>query len=239
MSRSTLHPRRAPVGRIAVGAASLTILLLAAAMPAASAAGFDCGKATSAVEKRICADPILSGLDGRLAEAYRAALAATDDYGRKALGTEQRDWVAHARNICEDDFCLRQAYTDRIAVLSRNEKHIIDRTEGVTLGSDGNRSVVHYRNPNARIGSFNKSLAAAKTPGTILGCSALIDLPVGTASGNDSFGGLCTLAADGKRSEVQICDDDMVGHFAMQPADPARRTDAALIEFTNANCYGG
>lgn len=78
------------------------------------AAGFDCAKATAPMEKRICADPEVSDLDGRLAEAFRQALAASVD--KPALRAAQRAWIK-TRDACPDAACLRLAYADRLAQL--------------------------------------------------------------------------------------------------------------------------
>ena len=50
-------------------------------------ASFDCSRALTAVERTICGSEELSAADDKLAEAYRRALAATED--RKALKREQ------------------------------------------------------------------------------------------------------------------------------------------------------
>lgn len=96
--------------------APLAILALSlVAMPPGVAAGasFDCGKARGAVERMICADDELSGLDERMAAAFRAAGGPASG---AALRQEQRAWLA-ARDRCGDAACLRRAYRDRIAAL--------------------------------------------------------------------------------------------------------------------------
>jgi uncharacterized protein YecT (DUF1311 family) len=77
------------------------------------AAGFDCGKASTVVEKMICADQRLSALDGKLAQLYASALAGAED--PDALRGEQRAWLQKARNRCRDQECLAQAYESQIA----------------------------------------------------------------------------------------------------------------------------
>lgn len=161
------------VSRNAIVMPALALALLFSAVPAAFAASFDCGRAGGAIEKQICADPQLSALDGRLAVAYSTALKATDDYGKKALAKEQRNWIRYTRDICEDASCLQQAYTDRITVLSRNEKDIIDSGDGTV--PDG-RTIMRLRDPSIRIDAFNTSIAGDKRSGRIIGCSELIGL---------------------------------------------------------------
>jgi len=54
---------------------------------------FDCAKATSEVEKLICADQGLAALDRKLDGVYKAALAKARDGMDKVVRTEQRGWV--------------------------------------------------------------------------------------------------------------------------------------------------
>lgn len=100
-------------------------------------------------------------------------------------------------------------------------------------------NVVAYRDPSIRIRSFNRSLAQAKQVGQIIGCSRLINLPVGLAGSNNSFGGLCTLQDGSQHRAVEICDDDMFGHFEKQAVDPQTISDKNLIDFTHEHCFGG
>lgn len=75
-------------------------LLLAASV--GSAAGFDCGKASTLAEKAICASPKVSALDGKLGEAFRAALK---NHPEKvdALKLDQLHWLAD-RDAAMADF---------------------------------------------------------------------------------------------------------------------------------------
>jgi uncharacterized protein len=79
------------------------------------AASFDCGKASTPVEKAICSDEQLSNLDSELGRAYKAAFqnSATP----ADLKTEQKNWVAQ-RNRCADTACLTSAYRARLAALN-------------------------------------------------------------------------------------------------------------------------
>ncbi|QXG50028.1 lysozyme inhibitor LprI family protein [Pseudomonas viridiflava] len=214
----------------------------------AFAASFDCNKASTATEKLICSDAETSALDGKLQQAYKTALAATDAYGKKALAKEQRNWITYRRGLCQDTTCLQQAYTSRIAMLARNEKNTLDgesypdcKLPGETnqTGSGECVNVVPVRDPNSRINSFNQSLKQRKQNGQVIGCSRLIDLPVGVAGGNHSFGGVCVLQEGAQRKTVMICNDDMFGHFQVQPSTLQDVSDKRLIDFTYAQCYGG
>jgi uncharacterized protein len=67
----------------------------------ADAASFDCAKAASAAEHRICDDLELSRLDSRLTELYREALK--NQANPKRLQVTQRAWLR------QRDRCLKEA----------------------------------------------------------------------------------------------------------------------------------
>jgi uncharacterized protein YecT (DUF1311 family) len=81
----------------------------------ACAASFDCEKARTDVEKKICADPELSHLDDQLEQAYQMASHTAPN--TVILRDDQRNWLA-ARNRCSDKECLRNAYSRRLKALS-------------------------------------------------------------------------------------------------------------------------
>jgi uncharacterized protein len=81
------------------------------------AASFDCGKASSEVEKLICADQGLSALDDSLSKAYREVLRSVPDLAN--LKREQVKWLREVRNRCTDSPCLEKAYRSRIAEFER------------------------------------------------------------------------------------------------------------------------
>ena len=107
------------------------VLAVFCAWPVASrAASYDCrSTALSAVEKRVCARPVLSVLDERLAAAYKAARAQDP-----AVVADQRQWIATERNHCADNDCLYVAYTARLAVL-RARMHACPVPEDQLVGS--------------------------------------------------------------------------------------------------------
>ncbi len=79
----------------------VAVSILALCWPGLSlAASFDCGKAASAFEKTICADPDLSKLDEELAAKYAAAKAQLSSDGQKILRDSERRWLQFASDIC-------------------------------------------------------------------------------------------------------------------------------------------
>lgn len=88
----------------------------------AEAASFDCSKASTTVERSICASPELSSLDDEMAKTFRAALAK----GGEAIRPDQRIWM-NQRNSCRDSSCLLSAYKNRLDVL-RDSMNITTRS---------------------------------------------------------------------------------------------------------------
>lgn len=82
-----------------------------------AAPSFDCGKASTRVERMICDHPRIAELDSELAAAYRIALRdAPWASANRRIRAEQGEWVAE-RNRCRDPRCLRQLYRQRIKQL--------------------------------------------------------------------------------------------------------------------------
>jgi uncharacterized protein len=92
------------------------LLILLLLLPTlASAAGFDCSKAKSPTEQRICADPVLTKMDLELGNAYEQVLKSTDT--ADAWKADQRAWLAERNRCAGDNGCLRQQYAERLTVL--------------------------------------------------------------------------------------------------------------------------
>lgn len=78
-------------------------------------ASFDCGKATTKVEKIICADAELTKLDEELAVVYKSALQ--DKKQADSIRLAQKQWLK-VRNGCADAACIKHAYESRLHGLS-------------------------------------------------------------------------------------------------------------------------
>lgn len=95
----------------------------------AVAAGFDCARAASEVEKNICESEQLSALDTILTDVYAAKLKHTPQSKRAELKQEQRSWLQE-RDECigylpsDQWFCLLNAYKNRIVALGGAEQLI-------------------------------------------------------------------------------------------------------------------
>lgn len=84
---------------------------------AAQAASFDCGKASTKVEKRVCDNPTVSKLDDELSKTYQDDLKKANDEEKQRLITEQKHWLKYTRNLCSDETCFKHAYWSRLAEL--------------------------------------------------------------------------------------------------------------------------
>lgn len=99
--------------------ASLIILGTTLLPAAAHSASFDCKKAATWTEKRVCANSELSKLDDAMAEKYKRDLANTSDYEDSEIFKgnmiiDQRLWLRFQRNTCTDTECLIREYKEYI-----------------------------------------------------------------------------------------------------------------------------
>jgi uncharacterized protein len=78
---------------------------------------FDCANTTTAQELRICRSPQLSELDGRHGSLVERAIRASTD--REKTRADMDAWIERARNPCQTDECLVDAYTSHIRELER------------------------------------------------------------------------------------------------------------------------
>ena len=100
---------------------SLIALSLLALLPAPVFA-FDCAKAKTAVEKAICADASLKGLDDALSAAYGALKAKLAPPEQKMLASAQKRWIAR-REFCEGaeegiSACVKAQTAERLSLLA-------------------------------------------------------------------------------------------------------------------------
>lgn len=102
-----------------------SLLITSTGWSSAHAASFDCKKANGQVEKAICDDRTLSGLDSRMAGLYRNLTHTPKLYFmRDNLRAEQRDWLKQRNQACQNASqhdlvsCLQSEYNARITALS-------------------------------------------------------------------------------------------------------------------------
>jgi uncharacterized protein YecT (DUF1311 family) len=93
--------------------------VLAAALPAKA---FDCGSASTDVEKAICSDPDLLAADDEMTRAYAAVRNSSPAVEQKNLANSQRKWIAMRESQCtggreEVRDCVREMTDERIHLL--------------------------------------------------------------------------------------------------------------------------
>jgi uncharacterized protein YecT (DUF1311 family) len=134
-------------------------LLLATLLLAGPAHAIDCTKATTKLDKIICADPKLIEVDAKLNDAYVRAMTARSPEGKAALRASQKEWLKDTANKAgksavgiDENFAVRQAelemplndvaqkIADRINADKRSGKQQIPSfEEGRTISMEINR----------------------------------------------------------------------------------------------------
>mgnify|MGYP003553339770 CR=1 FL=1 len=80
----------------------LALTLLPATPALSSGPGFDCAKATRQIDKAICAWDTVGSLDGRMADTFKATLAAQkSDAAMAAVRDGQKAWLTERDRRCE------------------------------------------------------------------------------------------------------------------------------------------
>ena len=114
---------RAGVASVAV-AISATVIQGAASQPApepSAGPSFDCTRATSQVNRMICASPKLSGADRSLGETFNTVLNQ-GGVDAAALRADEAHWLRDVRNACADPACLARVYVQREAALRQKSQ---------------------------------------------------------------------------------------------------------------------
>jgi uncharacterized protein len=104
-------------------AAVSLLVLVAAAGPGAQAASFDCAKATTRVEKEICASPHLSNLDSELNALYQFLLKPGQP-DAAAIREAQRKWLRETRAGAANPAELVVVYENQAQGLRTDIEHM-------------------------------------------------------------------------------------------------------------------
>lgn len=112
------------------------------------AASFDCSKAKSPIEKSICADSKLSGLDDQLGNTYGNLRAKLSETAKTKLRNHQSNWVKSLTQDCSDAIqtkdnkkiasCLINYYESRVQFLNELNQAINGNFKYPTLGKTNN-----------------------------------------------------------------------------------------------------
>ena len=100
-------------------------------------AGFDCDKAGTHIERKICATPVLARADKEMGKLYSALRKKLPKTERNKLRKDQRSWMKQRNKQCQDNVkadlvCLSGFYASRLLILRKNtdpvlgEKEILD-----------------------------------------------------------------------------------------------------------------
>lgn len=97
------------------------LLMVSGFSPFIYAASFDCGKASTNIEKTICNDRTLSELDYAMAYHYRSVLSLASVKERQDAIKGQRKWLKYRNGECgkisNGNACLSKLYSARIKEL--------------------------------------------------------------------------------------------------------------------------
>jgi len=127
-----------------MGVVRLLLAVLIMATPrVAIGASFNCAKASTSVEKIICASKTLSRLDEQLAKVYESVLSLSDH--PDVIKSHQQAWLRTIRDTCQDKPCIQNAYEHRLAQLAAIPqaawKTFRDTTLGIEFSYPSNRKV--------------------------------------------------------------------------------------------------
>jgi uncharacterized protein len=112
--------------------ASLSWLAVSTGTRDAAAAGFDCKRAKSLVEKQICGVPELSKRDGEVAALYTRTLALLAKDGAASLREEQRGWLREREECQEMIHGDPVIMADVLACIRRLMDERIERLEAIS-----------------------------------------------------------------------------------------------------------
>jgi uncharacterized protein len=121
----------------------LLVVIIMGAPTVAIGANLNCSKASTSVEKTICASKTLSSLDEQLSNAYESVLLLSDH--PDVVKSHQKKWLRNIRNKCRDEPCLQSAYEHRLAQLAATPqaawKTFRDINLGIEFSYPSNRKV--------------------------------------------------------------------------------------------------
>ena len=160
--------------RFTAAAAVLLWSVAAAAQPS-----FDCAKASTVVERAICADDRLAKADREMAAVYGALWGRLTGPARDHLAQDQLRWLANRAKACtgvaEDVArCVRQRYVSRIATLKAegegpypfvSEQALVRSGKVRTTRYEIDASYPEFDGPNVDFSAVNKAFATSAQKG--------------------------------------------------------------------------
>jgi uncharacterized protein len=150
-----MHPQKLHIHRKLMLSIFSTFLFASCFPITSAAASFNCKKASTGLEKKICLDRVLSDLDDELAAIYAIALKSA--VKRQDLIAGQRNWITEVRNKCAGWVCLSLRYSERISEL-RDE--VAEKEPRPSCGIDDPTFVGDWR--RLEDGNFGKFSAVTR-----------------------------------------------------------------------------
>jgi uncharacterized protein len=199
---------------------SLLSLTLIGIASSSLAAGFDCTKAHSSVEKMICADSSISERDSTLNRLYLWKIDSAPQIEKPKIAADQKNWIANTRDACTTAECLGGAYDARVKAMS-------------TIQFDGGTATYIADDSDiARIsGEIQQNLRKVGVSQTLGTCSHVLSLD----SHSNSYGAFCSL---GSQKRVEVCYENLAGNLAVNFYGFSL-TGSGLASFTQSVCPGG
>jgi len=108
------------MARVGYWTSAIALAALMAPSTFAAEPSFDCSKATHAIEKLVCGDEQLAGLDRTLADDFKKAMGQVSGADQAELRASQEKWIK-SRNACagnaDPKACTLESYKTRIAIM--------------------------------------------------------------------------------------------------------------------------
>lgn len=129
----------------------------------ADAASFDCAKAQSKIEHMVCDTQRVSKIDDELGAIYQDVISKASTGEKDRVMVEQKYWLIHERNNCNDSICLERIYNERIKSLSNILRLQLQTRSQIVLstylggkGDDRAKGIKVDRHGNIYIGGFTQ-----------------------------------------------------------------------------------
>lgn len=197
----------------------------------ATAASFDCAKASTRTEKLICSSHDLSNSDNELDSAYKKALDKFRGSNQQLnLQLEQQRWLSDVRDACQDEACLKEAYSIRVISLKGPALGVWEENPIGSFELITNRAHVE-----AIKSDFQSTMDRLGINVHLQGCPLILSTPWGRGRVDV---GLCHYATKpNERRVMLLCSESMIGYFAISLL-PAMDVESAKI-FAKDNCLKG
>lgn len=226
-----------------------------------TAPSFSCEGDLSGTERLVCANGALSSEDLMLSATYRHALemAAILPIDKVKVQQEQREWLKSRPRLCQvppnteqsgevgifnATVCLWDLYRNRRAQLNK-VMNDADREFRHLAAEPPEQSSIESITDAGRLAEIAQHFQSAgldrffgKTNPRIESCDGAIGYVVQGSGRDSSFAAHCRVRVHEADLHVLMCDDDMVGKFAIQlsPESPTRED---VARFVKADCPPG